>query len=514
MNGESLFETEAGPRPFPPLHDLQPTARTFLKGKISTFRMTALPVKVAVFCPKAALSAQEVEVLVYAHGLLDVCSPVKNPPEGLITGSAFQMGQLVDASNRALVVVAPLFDWSVRGFHFLGKPANLNTLVAESVQQLSKMIGRTVGMSRLILSGHSRGYDFLEPLARANADPQMKQGALAKLSEVWAFDTTYVCDTAAWLKWLNSKPSLKITVYYRRNTKPTNQPAGTMRAGDALHSVQRQAGGRLKVTQISAETEEGHCQVPVQRLKEVLGGGSLLQPTRTSLPPSPHTTAPRSASSVGLRMQIVKIANAELARWGKGSKKETDPVMRARLAGYWGAVQKNPAAIVAAIDSRAAWSAAFISWVMREAGADTAFCGASAHTAYIAAAKKSRNAGDQSKFWAYRVSEARPEIGDLIAKDRKPKGQPLCAGTTYDNVERGGISHCDVVVAIDLANGKMTVLGGNVNNSVKAHTIQLTADGHLPSLASDGCKYIAVLKPPRIVGGAALPGTGPTVTQA
>jgi hypothetical protein len=519
MNGESLFEAEAVPDPFPLRNDVPSTARTFLKGKISTFRMKALPVKLAVFCPKAALTAQEVAVLVYAHGLLEVCQPpVKNPPEGLITGSTFQLGQLVDASNRALVVVAPLFDWSVRGFHFLGKPANLNTLVAETMQQLSKMIGRTVGLSRLILSGHSRGFDFLEPLARANADPQMNQGALAKLSEVWTFDTTYTCDPAAWLQWLRSKPNLRATFYYRRNTKPTSKPVGTMRAGDALHAVQHRAGGRLKVIQIGAETGEGHCQVPVQRLKEVLGevrgGGARLPLPNPALPSSLPSVNTMTAPGGRLRARIVHVAKAELAKWSQGKKTETDPVMRATLVGYWGAVRKSSAAIDAAIDARAAWSAAFLSWVMREAGAGTAFHAASAHTAYIAAAKKHRNARDKSKFWAYRISETRPEIGDLVAKDRKPKGQSVCAGTTYDNVERGGVAHCDIVVGIDSANGKMTVVGGNVNNSVATHSIQLTADGHLPALAHDGCKYIAILKPPQALAGVASAPAGSDVASA
>jgi hypothetical protein len=518
MNGESLFEVEAVPDPFPLRNGVPPTARTFLKGKISTFRMKALPVKVAVFCPKAALTAQEVAVLVYAHGLLEVCQPpVKNPPEGLITGSTFQLGQLVDASNRALVVVAPLFDWSVRGFHLLGKPANLNMLVVETMQQLSKMIGRKVGLSRLILSGHSRGFDFLEPLARANADPQTNQGALAKLSEVWAFDTTYICDPTAWLQWLRSKPSLRATFYYRRNTKPASKPVGTMRAGDALHAVQGHAGGRLKVIQISAETGEGHCQVPVQRLKEVLGevrgGGSQLPLPSPALPSSPQSVSTTTAPGGRLRARIVHMAKEQLAKWSQGKKTETDPAMRATLAGYWGAVRKSSAAIEAAIDARAAWSAAFLSWVMREAGAGTAFRASSAHTAYIAAAKKHRNAGDQSKFWAYRISEARPEIGDLVAKDRKPKGQSVCAGTTYDNVERGGVAHSDIVVGIDSANGKMTVVGGNVNDSVATHLIQLTADGHLPALAHDGCKYIAILKPPQALAVVASPPAGSDVAS-
>ena len=53
---------------------------------------------------------------------------------------------------------------------------------------------------------------------------------------------------------------------------------------------------------------------------------------------------------------------------------------------------------------------------MREAGAGAAFRPSSAHTRYIAAAKKFREAGDKTKFWAYRVTEAVPEPGDLVCE--------------------------------------------------------------------------------------------------
>ena len=153
-------------------------------------------------------------------------------------------------------------------------------------------------LSNLILSGHSRGYDFLEPLARANADPQMRQGALAKLSEVWAFDTTYVCDVPSWIKWLKSKPGMKATMIYRCNSKPTNKPLGTMRAGDALYASRSQAGAQLNVIQINAETGEQHCQVPVVRLPGLLGGATPAAPSVTPVVPQSQPASPATTTSL------------------------------------------------------------------------------------------------------------------------------------------------------------------------------------------------------------------------
>ncbi len=503
MNRQFLFEIGSASGVFPPPWAPSQTPRSFFGGKISTFRLKSSPTKVSVFCPKAALTARNADVLVYAHGLLGSCATVNNPPEGLITGSAFKLGQLVDASGRALVVIVPFFDWTKPGFHFLGKPANLNALVAESLAQVALMLGGVAPtLSKLILSGHSRGYDFLEPIARSNADPQMAQGALAKLSEIWAFDTTYIADVAAWIKLLKSKPKLKLSLFYRRNTKPTPKRVGTMRAGDALYASRTQAPGQLDVTQITVETGEGHCEVPLRRLPALLGGGASTgapstTPSIAQTPSLPPLSAPQLMGTTNaLRAQIVKVTLAELNKWGQGTKKENDPAIRSTLESYWGAVMKSQAAIRDAIDTRAAWSAAFISWVMEQAGAGSAFRPSSAHTRYIAAAKKYREAGDKSKFWAYRTTEAIAEVGDLVCRDRKPAGKETCAGTTYDNVSRGGVAHADLVVAINPTNHKMTVVGGNVDNSVKARVVQLTPDGRLPAPARGACKYIAILKAP------------------
>ena len=50
-------------------------------------------------------------------------------------------------------------------------------------------------IQNLILAGHSKAYAFFDPLAMAHGDPEMSKGCLAKLSDVWALDTTYTCPT-------------------------------------------------------------------------------------------------------------------------------------------------------------------------------------------------------------------------------------------------------------------------------------------------------------------------------
>jgi LAS superfamily LD-carboxypeptidase LdcB len=239
-------------------------ARSFLGGFVHTFTSKSLAVTISVFCPRAARSRQSVEVLVYAHGLLNPCPPVpKRLPEGFITAAPFKLGEIVDASSRGIVLVVPFFDWKPRQTHALGRPANLNTLVDEVLAEVGAMQSSAPpSLSNLILSGHSRAYDFLEPLAQSYTDPQMRRGALAKLSEVWMFDTTYACQIPAWMGWLTSKPNLQVSVFFRENS-------GTASCGWKLYATTKQSGGRLRVTPLNPY-KIVHCSVPTSLLGGLL----------------------------------------------------------------------------------------------------------------------------------------------------------------------------------------------------------------------------------------------------
>ena len=203
-------------------------------------------------------------------------------------------------------------------------------------------------------------------------------------------------------------------------------------------------------------------------------GGSA--PTVPPVQPSPYPATPTSA----LRARIVQFAAQEWQRWGNGTITESDPSMRATLEGYWIAATGSPPA--AANWWEPYWSAVFISWVMRQAGAGSQFAYSSAHTTYVAAAKGNRLANNANPFKAYRVSERAPRPGDLICAERSG------SGVTYDNVDDGSFypSHSDVVV--EAQPGRIVVIGGNVGNTVGRKTVTVDAAGKLSSA------YYAVLQ--------------------
>jgi hypothetical protein len=124
-------------------------------------------------------------------------------------------------------------------------------------------------------------------------------------------------------------------------------------------------------------------------------------------------------------------------------------------------------------DDYYAWSAAFISYVMRTAGAGARFPYAPSHYVYINIAKEmtlGRTSG-----WAMdaeRVDAYAPALGDLICYSRERR--PL----NYDKlpVRRFG-GHCDIVVSRD--NAQIAVIGGNVDHAVTMKHVPVTTDGRL-----------------------------------
>ena len=240
-------------------------------------------------------------------------------------------------------------------------------------------------------------------------------------------------------------------------------------------------------------------------------------------------TAPPLALEVAgdpgtLRERIVAVANREYEIWRRGGLKETDDAAIPHLTRYHKVgvnVDVTPEQLKSTVwHDEHPWSAVFISYVMREAGAGSAFSYARAHAAYMCAAKKARAAATDTAFWAFSRTEARPEVGDLVCKDRKwkppghPRGTPLpCFGTTYESVCQGGKTHSDVVVEVDRARNVIYVVGGNVNQNVDRKEVRLGADGFLPERAPDGCRWLGVMKPPASMPTTAPPpSTGTTAT--
>ena len=125
-------------------------------------------------------------------------------------------------------------------------------------------------------------------------------------------------------------------------------------------------------------------------------------------------------------------------------------------------------------DGRYAWSAAFISYVMRLAGAGPRFPYADAHHVYINRAY-ARAIGRARTDWlvsAEPPDRTAPRPGDLICMSRT--SPPL----RFTDLPAGRFpAHCDIVVAA--APGVLSVIGGNVDDAVTLKHVPVTAQGLL-----------------------------------
>ena len=131
------------------------------------------------------------------------------------------------------------------------------------------------------------------------------------------------------------------------------------------------------------------------------------------------------------------------------------------VAGYWAVTPQGANMITRqnrawegpwGIDGRWAdpWSAAFISWVMCEAGLGetSQFQRAIAHRAYIDQAIRARDgSAPDAGYVAYEVGEAAIMPGDMLCIGRRPAYRTIADRRRQLGV--GARTHCDIVVKVD-----------------------------------------------------------------
>ncbi len=127
-------------------------------------------------------------------------------------------------------------------------------------------------------------------------------------------------------------------------------------------------------------------------------------------------------------------------------------------------------------DGDYAWSAAFVSYVMRIAGAGDRFPYAADHAVYINAAKRmAQGAAEHWRVVAERPDLYAPRPGDLICA-----GRGRARGLRYDDLPTPALfpAHCDIVVDTSEP-GRLKVIGGNVRDAVSMTFVPVTDSGRL-----------------------------------
>ena len=265
----------------------------------------------------------------------------------------------------------------------------------------------------------------------------------------------------------------------------------------------------LALVLIAGSVEAGQLPNPAHR---VSGGPGVMR-----LNPQPCPTVPASE----VRGRIVALTLQEWTFFGKRMAAPRDtseddlpeeerrrrrprlpPQDAARfapaIAGYW-AVTPEGSWIVARQNERwtgedgisarwnAPWSAAFISWIMCEAGlgSPARFQRAIAHHTYIDQALRARDGGaPHSAFVAHDRGEATIAAGDLLCASRRPAYRTLAERRRQ--MGTGARSHCDIVVDVDEARGELRAVGGNVRGVVSMKIFPLVREAGRPPRANTG----------------------------
>ncbi|EMP5044331.1 DUF2272 domain-containing protein [Citrobacter freundii] len=202
------------------------------------------------------------------------------------------------------------------------------------------------------------------------------------------------------------------------------------------------------------------------------------------------------ASAAGFTANAASIAIDEWRFFGEqrynpsgdiihSGRKEGEDGWWQRVGLYWAKIGRND------LDGRDhdwPWSAAFISWVMREAGAGDRFSYSASHATYISKSIRDRNQGNANAlYWGYRLNERKPQVGDLVCWDRDPDKV-----VDYDHQHLGNYSsHTDLVVSV--STDQIEIIGGNVGNSVTRRPLMLTAEGYLAAGAQGGETLFAIM---------------------
>ncbi|WP_136658039.1 DUF2272 domain-containing protein [Nitratireductor sp. XY-223] len=207
-----------------------------------------------------------------------------------------------------------------------------------------------------------------------------------------------------------------------------------------------------------------------------------------------------SATGASLADKIVSICLEEWEFFEKGTRKEADDPQFLRIGDYWsglGIAHNGRTQIVNQATGKShnpPWSSAFISHVLKKAGAGSGFLYSQAHCHYVQDFISGRV---NAVYEAMHPESYAPQRGDIVHFGRGGAKQHDFSAARGDYLADSFYpSHSDIVVSVDAGAKKITAIGGNVSNSVKDKKLKIDANGLLlprPEGAST-FPWIAVLR--------------------
>lgn len=163
---------------------------------------------------------------------------------------------------------------------------------------------------------------------------------------------------------------------------------------------------------------------------------------------------------------------------------EDDPPLANQIRKYWTGLG------FAFPGTGTPWSAVFVSWCVKQAGATAhEFKFNAAHSQFVFEAIKNQMAGT-GVFRGRKINEYAPQIGDIVQNNR--------GGTTHDYsfaaAHKSYASHSAIVIEVgtDSQGGFAVTIGGNESDSVRKKEIRLTNNGLIKQRSSN--PYMCVIQ--------------------
>jgi hypothetical protein len=183
--------------------------------------------------------------------------------------------------------------------------------------------------------------------------------------------------------------------------------------------------------------------------------------------PAPAPPAGQTATSAFAR-SLAQVAEEQHDRFHLMD--EGDPQLCKQIKKYWTEIGLDFESCVSV-----AWSAVFVSWCVKQAGATPAeFKFSGAHSVFVHRSIQNQLNGT-GVFRGRRITEHAPQVGDIIQNNR--------TGTTHDydfarqNAEYKSHSAIVVEVGSDSAGGFALTIGGNEGDSIRRKVVRLTSKG-------------------------------------
>ena len=186
---------------------------------------------------------------------------------------------------------------------------------------------------------------------------------------------------------------------------------------------------------------------------------------------------------MSISMYAKKLASLATSQYEKYHlMREQEPPLAAQIAAYWEGIDDFPGV-------GTPWSAVFVSWCVREAGATSAeFEFSAAHSRFVYRAIRNQIEG-VGVFRGRPVDAYAPKVGDILHNNR--------SGNTFDfdfaKSHRSYESHSAIIIEVGVDNRGhyLRTIGGNESDSVGLKEVRLNARGFVNNLNG---VYISIIE--------------------